>query len=503
MKYGRIEISVGIFVLVAILVMVYMSLKIGKDTYKLGKKGYTLNVTFKSASGIKKESAVEMAGIPIGKVRGISLVNGKAKLILLIRPDVKLPRDSVAVIRSKGILGDKYVEILPGTFQGPVLKEGDTLERTEMSMDMDQLFKRVGAIAEDVQQVTRSLRESLGNEKASKQITESLENIRKLTYQLALLVENNSKDIRELTKNLALFSKDIRNSVENSKQLFSDALKNLDSASYELKLIMADVHKITTKISKGEGTIGKMLTDSKTADELNEAISSLKSISKKIDEGRGTLGRLINDEETADNISEALKSVNSYLSKLETYKTFLDYRGEYLWETGDVKSYFTLRLQPREDKFYLISLVGDPLGTTDEEETTITENVDGRVTRTVLYEEKRKPDELKFSAQIAKRYLNLVIRGGILESTGGVGMDFYLLDDKLRLSAEIFDFDSEHDPHLKAWIDYRFLQNLFVTGGIDNIFDVDGGRTFFLGGGIMFEDEDIKNLLGKIPLPGQ
>ena len=108
-----------------------------------------------------------------------------------------------------------------------------------------------------------------------------------------------------------------------------------------------------------------------------------------------------------------------------------------------MKSYLSLRIQPREDKYYLLQLVDDPAGNTTETHTITT--VDGVTTDE--YEIETDFDSLKFSAQVAKRYYDLALRGGFFESTGGLGFDYYLLDDKLIFSVEAFDFNPEENPH--------------------------------------------------------
>jgi phospholipid/cholesterol/gamma-HCH transport system substrate-binding protein len=117
-------------------------------------------------------------------------------------------------------------------------------------------------------------------------------------------------------------------------------------------------------------------------------------------------------------------------------------------------------------------------------------------------------DALKFSAQFAKRYYFATFRFGLIESTGGVGLDFHLLDDHLAFRLDAFDFANPASdyPRVKASANFLFLNHLFVTAGVDDVInprDVEpatgrilSGRDYFLGGGIYFTDQDLKSLFG-------
>jgi len=210
---------------------------------------------------------------------------------------------------------------------------------------------------------------------------------------------------------------------------------------------------------------------------LNATLASLKDISERINRGEGSLGKLVNDEETVDSLNEALTGLNRVLSREERFKTILGYRGEFLAERGDLKSYLSLQIQPRPDKYYLIEAVEGP----------------GRHKR----DGRRAEDEVTFSAEIAKRYHDLVLRGGIIQTSGGFGLDYYLFDDAVRVSFEAFDFNAKNNnPYLRVAADYTFLEHLFVTVGYDDFISKHGDASFFIGAGFRFLDEDLKALLG-------
>jgi len=108
------EAKVGLFVLVALILLAYMSFRVGEYGFGL-KKGYFVNVLFDNVTGLEKDASVTIAGVEVGRVESISLADGKALVTLRIVPDVMLEKDVRASIKTHGILGDKFIEIEPGT----------------------------------------------------------------------------------------------------------------------------------------------------------------------------------------------------------------------------------------------------------------------------------------------------------------------------------------------------------------------------------------------------
>ena len=131
--------------------------------------------------------------------------------------------------------------------------------------------------------------------------------------------------------------------------------------------------------------------------------------------------------------------------------------------------------------------------------TKTTETTTGGITTTT--KEVITEDQIKFSAQIAKRFHDATLRGGIIESTGGFGVDYYLFNDRLKLTLEAFDFDKKRNPRVKTAATYNINKYFFVTGGYDDVISKVGGESLFIGAGFHFEDEDIKYLLTSAPIP--
>jgi phospholipid/cholesterol/gamma-HCH transport system substrate-binding protein len=491
-----VEAKVGFFVVIGIMILAYMSMKVGK--FKYGpERGYSVHGYFGSAEGLVEGVPVKIAGVEVGRVEEITLEAGKAKVRFLLNPDVEIGQDVQASIRTKGILGDKYVELIPGSPQAPSLKPGGRIALTESPTNIDTLLKQLSSVGKDVQEITRSFSAVLGGPEGQASLKIMVDNLRDMSRTLNETVQKNDENINRMLDNLTVFAKDLRNLSGTNKEALNETVANFREASGQLRETILALSQITDKINRGEGAIGKLVHDEETVESLNETLLALKEISAKINRGEGTIGKLVQDEETADNLNATLTSINEFVKKEERFRTYVDYRGEYLFDSDFLKSYLSLRIQPQEDKYYLLQVVDDPGG--ERKETIRQITVDGVTTTTeeVIVEK----DALKWSAQIAKRYYDLGLRAGIFESKGGLALDYYLLDDHLMFSMEAFDFRVDERPHLKFRADFTPFRFLYVTGGYDDFISDYGLESFFLGAGIHFSDEDIKTLLYGAPIP--
>lgn len=523
-----VEAKVGVFVVIGAILLGYMSMKVGTLNFSQNK-GYFIEVLFDSATGLVKDVTVEQAGVEIGRVQDISLKDGKALVLLRIRHDITVKKDARAIIRTRGILGDKYVEIVAGSTAAPAIRSGERLTRTMPVTDMDTLMNTLGEVAHDIKLLTNSISNVLGGEGGEATFRAIVDNMREMVTALNQTVQRNSADVDRMINNLAGFSDTLKSVGDESQDDIKDIIASVRRVSSTMESLLTGLEEVTAKINAGEGSIGRLINEEDTINDLNETLAALKNITQsisqgegtlgrliaedqtidslnttlasldeitaKINSGEGTLGRLVNDDETIDSLNTTLSQLNNYLEKQETFRTYLDYRGEYMYESEALKSYISLRIQPREDKYYLIQIIDDPEGKRSVTDTY--KDINGNTV--VVHEEKIDYDDLKFSAQVAKRYYDFVLRGGLLESTGGFGFDYYFLDDKLLMSMEAFDFSLDRNPHLKAKIDYTPFSHLYLTTGYDNFINEDR-RSFFIGGGINFSDEDVKMLFTSVPI---
>lgn len=140
MGKAKLEFVVGVFVLVGIACLAYLSIKLGKLEL-IGGNVYEVVAQFNSASGLKPGSAIEIAGVEVGRVRAISLDEDRAAVTLAVNNDVKLYTDTIASIKTRGIIGEKFLALSPGGGGDP-LKPGDTIRDTESGLDLEELVSQ-------------------------------------------------------------------------------------------------------------------------------------------------------------------------------------------------------------------------------------------------------------------------------------------------------------------------------------------------------------------------
>ncbi len=140
MERAKLEFIVGIFVLVGILCLGYLSIKLGKLEL-IGGNVYEVVAQFNTASGLKPGSTIEIAGVEVGRVRGIVLKEDRAAVTLAVNNNVKLYTDTIASIKTRGIIGEKFLALSPGGGGDP-LKPGDTIRDTESGLDLEELVSQ-------------------------------------------------------------------------------------------------------------------------------------------------------------------------------------------------------------------------------------------------------------------------------------------------------------------------------------------------------------------------
>ncbi len=142
MKKFNVEMTVGIFLIIGFICFAYLSVNLG-GVHLFGDSSYTLNARFESISGLKDGATVEIAGVRVGTVSGISLDPEDYEAIVHLKIDegVKIQDDSIASIRTAGIIGDRFVNISPGGSE-EFLKAGGEIEETESAINLEELVSK-------------------------------------------------------------------------------------------------------------------------------------------------------------------------------------------------------------------------------------------------------------------------------------------------------------------------------------------------------------------------
>ena len=138
MKRFDLEFAVGLFMIMGILCLGYISIRLGQMEI-LGSKGYELEAVFSNSGGLKTGSSVVIAGVDVGRVKQITLDDYQAKVVLNLPLDVAIQEDAIASIKTRGLIGEKYVEITPGGAE-ETIKPGGRIRETQSAVDFEELI---------------------------------------------------------------------------------------------------------------------------------------------------------------------------------------------------------------------------------------------------------------------------------------------------------------------------------------------------------------------------
>ena len=469
--------KVGAFFLVALALTAVLIWNI-QDIQFGRKMAKTVTVQFDDVAGLKEKADVRVAGVLIGRVARIRLVGGKALVDIEMEKDVDLHEGAAAAIQTLGMLGDNYVELLPGPHGAKPLPEGSTLHGKE-GVSIDQVSRLARDIETDLQDVTKSLKSTFGGARGEERLNTIVDNMVELSRSLRSLIENNRAGIDATTSNFRDFSTQMTRLVDRIDRLVAanqgnvtDSVSNAKELSVKLQTTIDNMNAITGKINSGQGSVGQLVQNEQTTKNLNDALVAVK---------------------------EGVNSVTGALSTVKKFNFDLGLREEYMTSPSKGKGYFTVDIQPTGlPRFYRFELSSEPFGLRRDTATITTTTFPDGHTETVRQDIATYKDTFAVSAEVGYRVGDWIGRAGIIESKGGAGIDYLALKDRLRFSAEIWDFGRDaYNPHAKVTGRYYFSPSVFLTGGWDDFLNTKSKQdSLFVGAGVRWGDNDVKYLAG-------
>ena len=481
-------IKVGVFATLCLVILAVLIWKI-EDINPFQKGGRRIDAVFGSVAGLDDKSAVRMAGVRVGRVDGIGLAaDGRsAKVRLLLEQPVALTQGASARIANLGLLGDKYVEIVPGPPSAPPLPAGAVLRGTT-PVSFDDAMAKLDNIGSSIEKVTGSL--GGGN------VGANLDN---------------------LLKDLQLTSAEIRALVAENRANVDSTVRNFDSISStlakELPLISAQTQRaldqIAAVVAENRGDIhGSLGNINEITGHLQASVDNLNKITGEIASGKGTVGKLVNSEEayntavsTLDSIKSGVESLSGTIGAIQRFKMELDLQGYLLQRRqnntfSNSHSMFDVLIDPQDSqRLYKVGVVYTPDGSYGTRIDDVTFTNSAGQTSTSVVDDTVLQDRTQFNALLGFHTENDIrFWGGLIESRGGVQVE-YPFFRKYWLSFEAFDFSRPNNQraHLRMTGKWQFSPNLYLIGGYDDPLEQ---RSLFIGAGIRWKDDNLKYLLG-------
>lgn len=453
-------LKVGLLTLAALASIVVMSLKI--TTNKSGFGNYvTYKAVLKDASGIFEKSNIKVAGINAGRIKSIKLHGSEGALLTFeMLEDIKITNNSRMKIKSVGFLGDKYLDIVLGDQNAEKLP-ADSMIPADGGEGFEELTKGAGEVLEEVKEIAKSIKESLRDDKGRNMLKEIIANVHDITGSLKRLSTGNEDKINQIVDEVKAISEQLA----------------FETDRYQKGSLMGDLSKI-----------GPIL------DKADVAVSDLQIIIADLKDGKGTVGKLLRDDAVVDQVSQTLSSVNRLVSRINNIEADIGLSTGANTRNG-TDTRFDLDIYPAPERFFRLGIVTNEFGPESESETESYTRTDGGP---VVVKNVRKvdKDDFKFNFQIGRRIQRFGLRAGIIESTGGVGLDYYLPDWGIRTGVELFDYQKEAGPNLRLMTEFKLWNVLFARVAGEDLVSKSKNQSATISLGLRFSDQDLAAIIG-------
>ncbi len=429
---------IGIFLAGALLIVAVGIFIVGDLGRFFHESGYSVYATFSSVAGLDKRATVRLSGVQIGTVRAIRLEGRRPIVDMAIDPWAKIPTGSKATLSTLGLLGEKYIEILPSQEPTYVAKGGMITSLAAVSFD--QLGLLIVGIGDEVKGVSAKVQKFLGEENAAR-FGEVLTSLSATSRSLDEFIRNN------------------RSGLNSSIQSVEHAFQGFDQ----------DVTKVSEGLSRAAQSLTDLVSENRPAvkenidkikallDQMKDATQKLSSILQKIDKGEGSLGQVISDPVLYTQAKETIEGLSSTVKPLSGIRPLGGAEAGYYGSSRLWKGTLTFGFELRSGPFVFGQIVRDAVETTER--------------------------KFSYSLEAGRRWGPVAPRVGIIESDFGVGLDCYAFRDRFELSLDAYEFDRHPNPRLRLTSRFYPLKYVFLVLGLDEVL-YDKQRQLFFGLGV-------------------
>jgi len=468
------RLKVGGFALIGIALIVFFSFATNGHPY-WWRSCQLVNVNVEDATGLKSKSAVRSLGIEIGYLKSVALADSHVTLGLCVTAPVEILPATRAYIRGEGFLGDKFVELKPVRYVMPGSPSGtssqDSKDKGIKSSYLHFFLSEARADESHGQETQNS------SSKSAREIPvgEQTEDVQHLVNRVDDLVQQ----ISGLTDNLKLTlnPSELQSTMRQLNRTLENASRTLSPES------------------------GLNQTAQRTLAKLEDAIDQLRDIMVRVNKGEGSVGKLLNDPVYAEEIHTAIQNINKLLNRVANVRFHLDVGATFVTAYNGGRGWFQLGIWPKKDRYYLLGIAVDPRGRISNQTVTTTSGGLTTVTQTQVVD----PSSILFTVMLGKVFLDhrLDLSAGALYGDGA-GSVIYNLgplgeEEKINFRADVYFRSSVGAIDSRLTLNYQpfggVLHNFYLRCGIESFRPYQGiFPALLLGGGLSFDDEDIKVL---------
>ncbi len=395
---------------------------LGSAMYAVGDYSFgaaddlTLYAGFKQVVGLQNQSVVQLSGVPIGNVAEITNDGTGVTVTLKVKPTVKIPKNSTVSIASSGVMGEKFINILPKSDDGTYLADGDYIYGIEEA-DMNSMFESMNNVMNKVEQILGSVQGIVGNDTFQSSIVDMSKNMRDASENMNSLMGNLAKISAENEDNVAQIMQQLNATLASMSRTMATVehmTANIDSfagnpqTATDLQNTLRNISETTRNVAAMAENLNKVVGDEKTAEDLRQTISNARSISER-----------------ADDVLSKVQGASNKISKIDlTPSIDILYSGSaHNWNTNANLNIAAGDLS--------MNLGAEDIG-----------------------------DGTKFNAQVGKNLTdNFRARAGIIAGELGLGLDAYA--GRFGFSVEGYDLN---DFCLRLKSQYRIADSTYILG---------------------------------------
>jgi phospholipid/cholesterol/gamma-HCH transport system substrate-binding protein len=485
-------IKVGIFMTIALLVLAWLIIRV-EDFRLFGERGVRVEALFDTVTGLDDRSAVRIAGVRVGRVDGIDLEDNQAVVGILLDEPLLLTRGTRARIASLGLLGDKYVELVPGPRDAPPLAEDARIPGTtapgfdevlgsfaDFGTSMEKLAGQLtgelelegpmGRMVFNLEATTGELRQLVAANRA--QLDATIANFQQVSATLAAELPRISGELQAVLADIGVVTRDIGGVVGENREAVRASLHNVEELTLSLRAGVENLNQVSARLARGEGTLGKLLTSEELHDQLV-----------------GTL----------DSVAEGVDALGEAFAVMRDIRIDLDLHGFYLESQDTSQGAFQIDLDTQSGMLYRLGIVDGPKARERREREVITVIEPDGTSTTREIETVTFKEDITFSALLGLPLGDDVrVWTGLLQSRFGLQLD-YQPSEHWSFSVESFAFDRRAalEPHLRFSAAFKPRDRFYLLGGYDDVLNSE--RSFFVGAGFTWRDDSLKYLLGSLP----
>jgi len=442
------ETKVGLFLLISICAIALSAIFLGN--IHLFKRTHRFYVTFTNVEALPPKAAVKIAGVEVGSVRRVELVDGRARVTLELDPEITLYKDARAKVGSTGIIGTKFVELFPGSPAQPKLDVNSTIVGDEGS-GLQQIADKLSRLFDK--------NDKYGD--AIENLQESIANIRNVTRSLNVAMGNHAAEMEEIVLNIKEITESAKVFTAHIEEISTERKEDVKIALAKFRDIGVKLDAIITRVHEGKGAIGTLLNDEQTGQDVKEAVTSIK---------------------------DTAASAKKVLGRFTMINTYWNYRYRYDFRDEESRSDISVKFVPRPGKFYAFGA------------TNVGESI--RDEKNVAFERRNRimavmgADRGPFTGYV-----------GVIESRGGGGLAFRPLFFNKKLSPRFVITADASDFSRDRTVLGKRLEGALVNVGANVAVtrwlwlgarwrDVMDRSAFQAYANIIFRDEDLSYLFG-------